>query len=180
MLCASATISGIVMMDTSVVDATMLTESSTSRPYFAANIAVLFALGTEAEIIHAVIIVPPIPTSLNTPSIIRGITISLRKVPMNTCPLSSTFTEERVIPAAKQAIENEISKLKDLKREVEEIEKERSLQGRRTQGPYGPEDLWLFQVDVAKCSLRSAALLRFCCAVRRDARSVRPYGRPKH
>ena len=51
-----------------------------SFPYFAENITVLLALGTDAEIMQAVSNAPEMPTSLNITNIINGSAIVLRRI----------------------------------------------------------------------------------------------------
>ena len=75
----SATITGIVSTDKTEVSVTTLDATPVSLPYFAENITVLFALGTDAEIRHAVRRTPVTPQRRNTASIISGNAISLSK-----------------------------------------------------------------------------------------------------
>ena len=51
-----------------------------SFPYFAENITVLFAQGTEAEIIQAVSSAPEIPKTLKMQNIINGKTIVFKRI----------------------------------------------------------------------------------------------------
>lgn len=65
------------MTDKMLVCPTSSDESAVSLSYLAAYIAVFVATGAEAEIVSAVSILPFIPMSLNTNSIVTGMTISL-------------------------------------------------------------------------------------------------------
>lgn len=71
---------GIVRTDTMEHIATIFDATPVSFPYFAENITVLLALGTDADIIQAVRSAPDIPTSLKMPYIARGKMIVLRKI----------------------------------------------------------------------------------------------------
>ena len=67
-------------METREQSETTFDATPVSFPYFAENITVLLALGTDAEIIQAVINAPEIPTSLNMTNIINGSAIVLRRI----------------------------------------------------------------------------------------------------
>lgn len=71
---------GIVRTETTEQNATTFEATPVSLPYFAENITVLFALGTDAEIRQAVRIAPPTPQSLNIQSIINGKTTSFNTI----------------------------------------------------------------------------------------------------
>ena len=70
---------GIVNTERSEQNATTVEATPVSFPYFAENITVLVAQGTDAEIIQAVISVPEIPINLNMQNIIPGNTRSFKK-----------------------------------------------------------------------------------------------------
>lgn len=67
-------------IETSVVAVTLLTESSTSLLYFAANIVVVAAVGAELAIMNATIIVLSIPHSAITTAAATGIATSLTAI----------------------------------------------------------------------------------------------------
>ena len=75
-LIAIPTIKGIVTIDSNVVTETNPTDTSTSLPYFAANIESIAATGAEVETINAIAIVELMPkprSDTKAPSMINGI-----------------------------------------------------------------------------------------------------------
>ena len=74
----TAIIIGIVSTERSEQNATTVDATPVSFPYFAENITVFVALGTDAEIIHAVIMVPERPINLKITNIIDGNTRSFK------------------------------------------------------------------------------------------------------
>lgn len=74
-----AIIAGMVSTESSVITATVLEAKPVSRPYFAANITVLLAVGALAEIMQEVSSVPVMPHSRKINSRRAGSANSFRK-----------------------------------------------------------------------------------------------------
>ena len=72
-----AIIKGIVRMERKVITATTLEESPVSRPYLAANMTVLFAVGALAEMMQEVSSAPVTPHRRKISSMRAGSTSSL-------------------------------------------------------------------------------------------------------
>ncbi len=70
---------GIVITPSTLLCPTSSEDKAVSLSYLAAYMAVLVATGADAETVRAVSILPRIPMSLNTSSIVSGINISLMK-----------------------------------------------------------------------------------------------------
>ena len=87
MLHTSDTISGMVSSESIVVEATTLTDRSTSRSNFAENIVVVAAVGAEQAMANAIIIVRSSFRSTIANAAASGITISLN-APARYAPLS--------------------------------------------------------------------------------------------
>ena len=80
MLMAAPTRIGMVMTDSRVVTETSPTDTSTSLPYFAANIESIAAVGAEAEAVRAMAMVGSKPkprTAIKVARTINGMTKSL-------------------------------------------------------------------------------------------------------
>ena len=84
MLCAIATITGIVKIENKLTNAVTEDASAVSLSNLAANITVLFAVGADAESEQATRSAPEKPKSFNERIVKTGMAISLRKVQMNT------------------------------------------------------------------------------------------------
>lgn len=97
-VCASPTISGIVIRENSVDKDTMFTDKAVSRSNFAANMVVAAATGAEAAITQTTRITPRICRRYISTSVHNGITTRRRKI-ARYCRLSSSacfkFVRER-------------------------------------------------------------------------------------